>query len=138
MSRSITWDFPFLFLKHFNNAIRTAQLSESFIRVNEIQEICMKKDKKLVIYISMGFGNPYGDAYSDEIVFNWVSRISSLGIQIISLADTVGVATPEQVFDITDYLVKKMPGKEIGVHLHSTPDNGNQNSKRRLGQVAGV
>jgi hydroxymethylglutaryl-CoA lyase len=71
----------------------------------------------------MGFGNPYGDTYSEDIVFEWVERISSLGINIISLADTVGLATPEQVFSITDYLIKKMPNHEIGVHLHSTPVN---------------
>ena len=74
----------------------------------------------------MGFGNPYGDPYSDEIVFEWVSRISSLGIRIISLADTVGLATPGQVSAITRYLVQKMPAQEIGVHLHSTSANWQQ------------
>ena len=71
----------------------------------------------------MGFGNPYNDPYSDEIVFEWVSRISSLGVRIISLADTVGLATPQQVSAITGYLVNKMPDHEIGVHLHSTSSN---------------
>jgi hydroxymethylglutaryl-CoA lyase len=71
----------------------------------------------------MGFGNPYGDPYSKEIVFEWVSRMAALDISIISLADTVGLATPEQVFDITGDLVQKMPANEIGVHLHSAPDD---------------
>lgn len=124
--------FPFSVSETFQQRNTNSSIDESFIRVNEIQDICMKKDKKLVVYISMGFGNPYGDAYSDEIVFNWVSRISSLGVQIISLADTVGLATPEQVFDITNYLVQKMPGTEIGVHLHSTPYNRTQKLEEAL------
>jgi hydroxymethylglutaryl-CoA lyase len=71
----------------------------------------------------MGFGNPYGDAYSEEIVFEWVNKLLGLDIQIISLADTVGLATAEQVYDMTEYLVDSLPGVEIGVHLHSRPDN---------------
>jgi hydroxymethylglutaryl-CoA lyase len=71
----------------------------------------------------MGFGNPYGDPYSPEIVFDWVNKIAALGVPIISLADTVGLATPEQVFDITSYVINKLPNHQIGVHLHSSPDN---------------
>jgi hydroxymethylglutaryl-CoA lyase len=71
----------------------------------------------------MGFGNPYGDIYSEEIVFEWVNKIVELGVQTISLADTVGVANPEQVYSITRYLVEQLPQTEIGVHLHSRPDN---------------
>jgi hydroxymethylglutaryl-CoA lyase len=113
--------FPFSVSETFQQRNTNSSIEESFLRVSEIQNICTKKNKQLVIYISMGFGNPYGDPYSDQIVFEWVNKISSLGIQIISLADTVGLATPEQVFSLTDYLVKKMPEQEIGVHLHSTP-----------------
>ena len=64
---------------------------------------------------------PYGDAYSEKIVFEWVNKITALGIEIISLADTVGLATADQVFSMTDYLVKKLPDHQIGVHLHSRP-----------------
>lgn len=71
----------------------------------------------------MGFGNPYGDVYDEDIVFEWVNRLVSMGIEIISLADTVGVATPQQVYDVTSYLIESLPGTEIGVHLHSTPSN---------------
>ena len=71
----------------------------------------------------MGFGNPYGDPYSEEIVFEWANRLVALDIDILSLADTVGVATPEQVFDMTNYLVGSLPGIEVGVHLHSRPDH---------------
>lgn len=115
--------FPFSVSETFQKRNTNSTLAESFIRVEQIQEICVKKNKQLVIYISMGFGNPYNDAYSDEIVFEWVSKISSLGIRIIALADTVGLATPQQVSNITGYLINKMPGHEIGVHLHSTSAN---------------
>ena len=71
----------------------------------------------------MGFGNPYGDPYSEEIVFEWINKMVALDIGIISLADTIGVANPQQVYDMTSYLVESLPGIEIGVHLHSTPDN---------------
>ena len=71
----------------------------------------------------MGFGNPYGDEYNEEIVFEWVDRLVGMDIKIISLADTVGLATKEQVYKITKYLVDSLPQTEIGVHLHSTAAN---------------
>jgi hydroxymethylglutaryl-CoA lyase len=71
----------------------------------------------------MGFGNPYGDPYSAEIVFDWVNRLTELKIDIISLADTVGLAKPEQVHSMTKYLIDHLPATEVGVHLHSRPDN---------------
>src|SRR5690606_17822689 len=80
-----------------------------------------KYKKQLVIYLSMGFGNPYGDLYNEDIVFSWANTIQQLGINIISLADTVGLATPEQVNHITGHLIDTLPAVEIGVHLHSTP-----------------
>jgi hydroxymethylglutaryl-CoA lyase len=91
--------------------------------VEEIQNLCVKTGKQLVVYLSMGFGNPYGDAYDEEIVFEWVNKLVSMDIGIISLADTVGVATPEKIYDMTSYLIETLPGTEIGVHLHSTPAN---------------
>ncbi len=113
--------FPFSVSETFQQRNTNSSIQESLERVTEIQNICVNKNKQLVIYISMGFGNPYGDAWSQEIVFDWVNKISALGIRIISLADTVGVATPQQVRTITEYVVNKLPDHEIGVHLHSTP-----------------
>lgn len=115
--------FPFSVSETFQQRNTNSSIEESLQRVADIQNLCIKNNKQLVVYISMGFGNPYGDLYSAEIVFNWVKKIVALGVSIISLADTVGLATPEQVFNITDYLVKQLPGHEIGVHLHSSPDN---------------
>jgi hydroxymethylglutaryl-CoA lyase len=115
--------FPFSVSETFQQRNTNSSIQESLQRVSEIQNICGQKKKQLVIYISMGFGNPYGDAWSDEIVFEWVHKISALGIKIISLADTVGLATPSQVQSITQYLIGKLPDHEIGVHLHSSPVN---------------
>lgn len=115
--------FPFSVSETFQQRNTNSSIAESLKRVEVIQSLCTKHSKELVIYISMGFGNPYGDPWSEEIVFDWVNRIVAMGVNIISLADTVGLATPTQVFSITDYLVKQMPQQEIGVHLHSAPHN---------------
>lgn len=115
--------FPFSISDTFQLRNTNSTIEESLVRVQEIQEICEKNGKKLVIYISMAFGNPYGDPYSEEIVFRWVEKMIRMGIEIISLADTVGVATPEQVYDITRMLVSVLPNTEIGVHLHSRRHN---------------
>ena len=118
--------FPFSVSETFQQRNTNSSIDESLRRVEEIQNICINKNKKLVIYISMAFGNPYNDLYDEDIVFNWVERLVELDIEIISLADTVGVATPEQVYDMTSYLVESLPSTEVGVHLHSTSDNWHQ------------
>jgi hydroxymethylglutaryl-CoA lyase len=115
--------FPFSVSETFQQRNTNSSMADSLDRVAEIQNLCIKNRKELVVYISMGFGNPYGDVYNEEIVFEWVNKMVDLDIKIISLADTVGLATPEQVSKITRYLVDSLPGTEIGVHLHSTAAN---------------
>lgn len=115
--------FPFSVSETFQQRNTNSSIAESLDRVEEIQNLCIKTGKQLVVYLSMGFGNPYGDRYDEEIVFEWVNRLVMMDIGIISLADTVGIATPQQVYEMTAYLVESLPGTEIGVHLHSTPDN---------------
>jgi hydroxymethylglutaryl-CoA lyase len=115
--------FPFSVSETFQQRNANSSIEESLKRVDEIQNLCITKKKKLVIYISMAFGNPYGDMYDEDIVFNWVEKLVELDIEIISLADTVGVATPEQVYDMASYLVESLPSTEVGVHLHSTFEN---------------
>lgn len=113
--------FPFSVSKTFQMRNTNSTIAQSLGRVEEIQNLCIKNKKELVVYISMGFGNPYGDVYNDEIVFGWVNKLVDMDIKIISLADTVGLATKEQVYQITKHLVDSLPEIEIGVHLHSTP-----------------
>jgi hydroxymethylglutaryl-CoA lyase len=115
--------FPFSVSETFQQRNTNSSIEESLKRVADIQNLCIKTGMQLVIYISMGFGNPYGDAYNEEIVFKWVDKIAAMDIKIISLADTVGLATADQVYSITNYLIQQLPDYEIGVHLHSTAAN---------------
>jgi hydroxymethylglutaryl-CoA lyase len=115
--------FPFSVSETFQKRNTNSTIEESLIRVEEIQNLCIKNKKELVVYISMGFGNPYGDEYNESIVFNWVDKLVAMDVKIISLADTVGLATAEQVRSVTKYLVDSLPDIEIGVHLHSTATN---------------
>jgi hydroxymethylglutaryl-CoA lyase len=114
--------FPFSVSETFQQRNTNATIAEGLQRVEEIQELCLKNEKELVVYISMGFGNPYGDPWSEGVVFEWVNKIVALGVPVISLADTVGLASPEQISHITRYLVDALPQTEIGVHLHATAD----------------
>ena len=113
--------FPFSVSETFQQRNTNSSIGESLSRVEEIQNLCIKTGKELVVYISMGFGNPYGDPYDEDFVFEWVNKLVALDIKTISLADTVGIATPGQVFDMTQYLIESLPGTEVGVHLHSAP-----------------
>ena len=124
--------FPFSVSETFQQRNTNSSIEESLKRVDEIQNLCINKKKKLVIYISMAFGNPYDDLYDADIVFNWVERLVELDIEIISLADTVGIATPGQVYDMTSYLVESLPSTEIGVHLHSTFENWHEKLEAAL------
>jgi hydroxymethylglutaryl-CoA lyase len=114
--------FPFSISETFQKRNTNSGISQALETVKQLQELSVKGNKELVIYISMGFGNPYGDPYSEEIVFDWTNKIVAEGIKIISLADTVGVAKPEQVGSIVSFLVSSMPRIEIGVHLHATAE----------------
>jgi len=113
--------FPFSVSETFQLRNTNKTIEGSFAMVDEMQDLCVKRQKELVVYLSMGFGNPYGDAWSEEIVYEWASALASLGVKTLSVADTVGLATPEQVFSLTSYLIKELPQCTIGVHLHSTP-----------------
>ena len=115
--------FPLSVSETFQQRNTNASIKDALQHVHEIQNLCVKSRKKLVVYISMGFGNPYGDSYSAQVVFDYVNALVKAGITIISLADTVGVATPQQVQEITSYLINALPQIEIGVHLHSTFQN---------------
>jgi hydroxymethylglutaryl-CoA lyase len=115
--------FPFSVSETFQKRNTNSTIAQSLNRVEDIQNICIKNNKQLVVYISMGFGNPYGDVYNEEIVFDWVNKLVAINVKIISLADTVGLATKNQVFQITKSLIDTLPKTEIGVHLHATSVN---------------
>lgn len=115
--------FPFSVSETFQLRNTNSTIAASLETVKEIQDLCLKTGKQLVVYLSMGFGNPYGDPWSPEIVFEWADKLAAMDIGIISLADTVGLATPEQVYSMTKYLVHALPAVEVGVHLHSSVMN---------------
>lgn len=115
--------FPFSISPTFQLRNTNSTIEESVSRVDEIQNLCLKNNKQLVIYLSMGFGNPYGDEYNEEILLKWADEMATKGIKIISLADTVGVATPEQISFALNTLISQYGDVTIGVHLHSTPAN---------------
>jgi hydroxymethylglutaryl-CoA lyase len=121
--------FPFSISETFQQRNTNTSIEQSFNQVLDIQELCVRNHKKLVIYISMGFGNPYGDPYHEEMVFEWANKLVNVGVDIISLADTVGLATPEQIERTTKFLIQSMPNVEVGVHLHSTPINWRQKTE---------
>ena len=118
--------FPFSISETFQQRNTNSSLQESIIRVEEIQELCIKNNKQLVVYLSMGFGNPYGDKYNEETLLYWADEMVRRNIGIISLADTVGMATADQISFALDTLLPAYPATEFGVHLHSTPANWQQ------------
>ena len=115
--------FPFSISPTFQMRNAHSTLEESVQRVEAIQELCLKNNRQLVVYLSMGFGNPYGDAYNEEILLHWAAEMANKEIGIISLADTVGMATPEQITEALEILIPAHPAISFGVHLHAAHDS---------------
>ncbi|MBX2962797.1 MAG: hydroxymethylglutaryl-CoA lyase [Cyclobacteriaceae bacterium] len=113
--------FPLSISETFQQRNTNKSIAEALNTVVEIQQLCEQNGKQLVCYISMGFGNPYGDPYDVNTVEQFVGILVTLGIQIISLADTIGVSNPENITFLFSTLTKKFPEVEIGAHLHSNP-----------------
>ncbi len=113
--------YPFSISETFQLRNTNATIEESLERVQQIQHICADNGKQLVIYVSMGFGNPYGDAWNVEIVQSWVNRLADMGVKIISLSDTVGMATPDTIAYLFGNLIPPYPDVEFGAHLHTRP-----------------
>lgn len=115
--------YPFSISETFQMRNTNSTISESLERVKTIQDICLQNDKTLVIYISMGFGNPYGDVWNVEIAQLWVEKLSQLEVKIMALSDTIGVATPESIEYLFSDLIPSFPEVEFGAHLHTQPHN---------------
>ncbi len=113
--------FPFSISETFQKRNTNAGMEEALKRIEEIQSLCMRSNKILVVYISMAFGNPYGDAWNPDLATGWAKKLADMGIQIISLADTVGVSTPQNIRTLFSTLIPELPSITIGAHLHSAP-----------------
>lgn len=114
--------FPFSISETFQQRNTNSSIQESLISVQEIQNLCVKNNKEMVVYISMGFGNPYGDAWNADLVAHWVQKMDAMGIRILSLSDTIGIADPKSISYIFSELIPQLPHIEFGAHLHTTPD----------------
>jgi hydroxymethylglutaryl-CoA lyase len=115
--------FPFSISETFQQRNTNSSIAEAFKTVEVIQNLCQKSEKQLVVYFSMGFGNPYGDPYTAEIVAAWAEKMSQLGIKIISLSDTVGVADRHTITELFTSLIPQYPNIEFGAHFHATNEN---------------
>jgi hydroxymethylglutaryl-CoA lyase len=114
--------FPFSISETFQVRNTNSTIEESLHRVADIQSIAIKNRKKLLVYISMGFGNPYGDKWNVEIVEKWARQLSALGVRYLSLSDTIGVSTPDSIEYLFSHLIPALPEVQIGAHLHTTPN----------------
>jgi hydroxymethylglutaryl-CoA lyase len=115
--------FPLSISETFQQRNTNKSIIEALNIVNELQDLCIKHSKTQVVYISMGFGNPYGDPYDMGVVENFADILSTLGIEIISLADTIGVAQPDQITYLFKSLTSRFSKIEFGAHLHAQPFN---------------
>lgn len=113
---------PFSISETFQLRNGNSTIEENLIRVAEIQELCIKHNKKLLVYISMAFGNPYGDEWNSDIAIKWTEKLAGMDIKYFSLADTIGVSNPESIKYMFSQLIPAFPQLEIGAHLHTTPD----------------
>lgn len=114
--------FPFSISENFQMRNTHKTIAESLVTLQEILEIADQSNKEVVAYLSMGFGNPYGDPWNVEIVGEWTSKLSQMGVKILSLSDTVGSSTPEVIDYLFSNLIPQYPQIEFGAHLHTTPD----------------
>jgi hydroxymethylglutaryl-CoA lyase len=118
--------FPFSISETFQMRNTNKTIAQSLAQVEEIQKLCVQHGKELAVYISMGFGNPYGDEYNAQIAIDWVGRLAALGIRTIAMSDTIGVAEPGNIDYIFNSLIPEFKGINIGAHFHSTPDKWNE------------
>ncbi|WP_396212799.1 hydroxymethylglutaryl-CoA lyase [Flavobacterium sp.] len=114
--------FPFSISENFQMRNTHKTIGESLVTLQEILEIATLNNKEVVAYLSMGFGNPYGDPWNVDIVGEWTNKLSNLGVKIISLSDTIGSSTPESIDYLFSNLIKAYPQIEFGAHLHTTHD----------------
>jgi hydroxymethylglutaryl-CoA lyase len=113
--------FPYSISETFQQRNTNSSIADSLVTIEKLLEHCDHSDKTAVVYLSMGFGNPYGDPWNMEIVAEHTEQLISMGVKILSFADTTGVSTPAKIKEVIPGMISRFPEVEIGVHLHSTP-----------------
>lgn len=131
--------FPFSISETFQQRNTNSSIAQSLKTVEDVQNLCVKHNKEMVVYISMAFGNPYGDDWNSDIVIEWTKKLADLGIKIIALSDTIGASNRENISYLFKNIVPEFTEVEIGAHLHTTPttwqekvDAAYQNGCRRF------
>jgi len=114
--------FPFSISENFQMRNTHKTIAQSLVSLDEILNLADAKNKQVIAYLSMGFGNPYGDPWNTEIVGEWTEKLSAMGVTILSLSDTIGSSTPEMISYLFSNLIPAYPEIEFGAHLHTTPD----------------
>ncbi len=114
--------FPFSISENFQMRNTHKTIAQSLVSLQEILNLADAKNKQVVAYLSMGFGNPYGDPWNTEIVGEWTEKLATMGVKIVSLSDTIGSSTPEMISYLFSNLIPTYPTIEFGAHLHTTPD----------------
>lgn len=114
--------FPFSISENFQMRNTHKSIAESIETLKEIIDLAHTNDKKVVAYLSMGFGNPYGDPWNVDIVADWTEKLAKMGVEVLSLSDTIGTSKPEDIHYLFSHLIPKYPKIEFGAHLHTTPD----------------
>jgi hydroxymethylglutaryl-CoA lyase len=114
--------FPFSISENFQMRNTHKTIAESLVTLQEILDIAKSTNKEVVAYLSMGFGNPYGDIWNVDIVAQWTEKLAKMGVKILSLSDTIGSSTPDIIDYLYSNLIPKYPNIEFGAHLHTTPD----------------
>lgn len=116
--------FPFSISETFQQRNTGSSIDESLGRVEEIQKLCQSTGKELVVYVSMAFGNPYGEAWHPDIAAEWSGRLhEELEVSTLALSDTIGSSTPENIVPLFTDLMAAFPKVEFGAHLHSKPES---------------
>ncbi len=121
--------FPFSISETFQQRNTNSSIEESLKRVEEIQRLCVRNKKQLLVYISMAFGNPYGDAWHPEIALDWCLKLKRMGIKHMALADTTGSSTPETITNLFQLILPELNGVALGAHLHSTKEQSQEKIK---------
>lgn len=114
--------YPFSVSETFQQRNTNASIEQSLTRVEAIQELCLKSNKQLVLYLSMAFGNPYGDPFHEDVVAGWVEKLKDLEIGVFALSDTIGVSEPGIIERLFSTIVSEFPNLEIGAHFHTKPN----------------
>ena len=113
--------YPFSISENFQMRNTHKTIAQSVATLSEILTLAAASNKQVVTYLSMGFGNPYGDPWNLDIVGQWAQKLSHMGVTILSLSDTVGSSTPETISYLFSNLIPTYPNIEFGAHLHTTP-----------------